>query len=36
MKPELSSAFVEKILPFKNPADFEHYLDGLRVAGLPE
>ena len=36
-KPDFSLAFVEKIMGyFRNPADLEHYLDGLRKAGLPE
>jgi len=37
IKPDFSLAFVEKIMGyFRNPADLEHYLDGLRKAGLPE
>lgn len=34
--PELTIARLRKRLPFKHAADLEHYLDGLRQAGLPE
>jgi len=34
--PELTIARLRKRLPFKHEADLEHYLDGLRHAGLPE
>jgi hypothetical protein len=26
----------ESMYPFRNPADLEHLLDGLRKAGMPE
>ncbi len=34
INPDYSLEHRRKILPYKNPADFEHILDGLRKAGL--
>jgi len=34
INPEYSLEHRRKILPYENPADFEHLLDGLRKAGL--
>ena len=36
LDPEFSSAHWAEIWPYKNQADRDHYLDGLRKAGLPE
>ena len=36
LQPEFSIRDWSQKLYFKNPADLEHYLDGLRKAGLPE
>jgi adenylate cyclase len=36
MNPEFSIAEIKRGLPFKNPTDLEVYLEGLRLAGLPE
>jgi TolB-like protein/Tfp pilus assembly protein PilF len=36
MNPDIAISEVEKRLPFKNSADLENYLEGLRLAGLPE
>jgi len=36
INPEFSVKQREKTLPYKNKADLERYLDGLRKAGLPE
>ena len=36
VNPEYSLEHKRKILPYKNPADFERIVDGLRQAGLPE
>jgi adenylate cyclase len=35
-RPDFTIGDVRKIEPFKDPADLEHLLDGLRKAGLPE
>jgi adenylate cyclase len=34
VKPDLSADFFESVLPWKDPAHLEHYIDGLRRAGL--
>jgi hypothetical protein len=34
--PEFSLAREMERVPYKNPADLERYIDGLRKAGLPE
>ncbi len=34
--PNFSATFIDAVLPFRNPADRDHYIDGLRKAGLPE
>ena len=36
INPDYSLEHRQRILPFKNPEDFEHILDGLRKAGLVE
>ena len=36
VNPDYSLEHKRKILPYKNPADFEHFADGLRKAGLVE
>ena len=36
LNPEYSLEYRRQILPYKNPADFDHIVDGLRKAGLPE
>ena len=36
INPDYSLEHRRKILPYKNPVDFEHLLDGLRKAGLAE
>jgi adenylate cyclase len=36
INPDYSLEHRRRILPFKNPVDFEHILDGLRKAGLAE
>jgi adenylate cyclase len=36
LEPEFSIRRISKTLSYRNPADLEHYLDGLRQAGLPE
>ena len=36
INPEFSTKRWSKGYAFKDPADWEHYLDGLRKAGLPE
>ncbi len=34
--PTFSVSFIDAVLPFRNPADRDHYVDGLCKAGLPE
>ena len=34
INPEYSLEYRRKVLPYKNPADFESVVDGLRKAGL--
>ncbi len=36
INPDYSLEHRRKVLPYKNPADFEHVVDGLRKAGLVE
>ena len=36
INPTVSATFIDAVLPFRNPADRDHYIDGLRKAGLPE
>ncbi len=35
MRPDFSAEYVAQILPFKNPANIEYIIDGLRKAGMP-
>ena len=34
--PTFSVSFIDAVLPIRSPADRDHYIDGLRKAGLPE
>ena len=34
INPEYSLEHRRKTLPYKNPRDFEHIVDGLRIAGI--
>ena len=36
VNPDYSLEHRRKVLPYKNPEDFEHVVEGLRKAGLPE
>jgi adenylate cyclase len=36
VSPAYSLEHRRKVLPYNNPADFEHFLEGLRKAGVPE
>jgi adenylate cyclase len=36
INPNYSLEHRRRVLPYKNPADFEHIVEGLRKAGLPE
>ena len=36
VKPDFCSETIDESLRFRNAADREHYLEGLRKAGLPE
>ncbi len=36
INPEYSLDFKRRLLPYKNPADFEDFAEGLRKAGIPE
>jgi adenylate cyclase len=36
LEPGFSTETFRRTMPFKNPADVDHYLDGLRKAGLPD
>jgi adenylate cyclase len=36
VKPDYSLDQRRKLLPYKNPEDFEKVVEGLRKAGLPE
>jgi tetratricopeptide (TPR) repeat protein len=36
VSPNYTVARGRSVLSFRNEADFEHYMDGLRMAGLPE
>ncbi len=35
VKPDLSTEYFQTILPFKEPAEMKHFMDGLHKAGLP-
>jgi tetratricopeptide (TPR) repeat protein len=35
ISPDYSLDHRRRVLPYKDPTDFEHVLDGLRKAGLP-
>ena len=35
LNPDFSMEQIKKVFPFKNPDDLEHFLSGLRKAGLP-
>jgi adenylate cyclase len=36
VNPEYSLERMRRILPYKNPKQFDFFVDGLRKAGLPE
>ncbi len=36
INPAFSARFIDTVLPIRNPVDRDHYVDGLRKAGLPE
>ena len=36
LRPDFCSALVERTIPFQRPEDLEHFLEGLRKAGIPE
>lgn len=36
LKPDVTCAFATEVLPFSRGADREHFLSGLREAGLPD
>lgn len=36
IKPDFSTAFIDRVIRIRNPDDRAHYLEGLRKAGLPE
>ena len=36
IQPTFSASFIDAVLPFKDPTDRDHYIDGLHKAGLPE
>jgi adenylate cyclase len=36
LKPDFSAATIDETIRIRNPADREHFLEGLRKAGLPE
>ena len=36
INPAFSAKFIDTVLPIRNPVDRDHYVDGLRKAGLPE
>jgi hypothetical protein len=36
LDPELRVSKLTDVVPFRQPGDFDRYVDGLRKAGLPE
>jgi adenylate cyclase len=36
LNPNFSASFIDAVTPLRNPADRDHFIDGLRKAGLPE
>jgi adenylate cyclase len=36
LRPDYSRALVERAMPYKRREDLDHFIEGLRKAGLPE
>jgi adenylate cyclase len=36
LHPDFSTEFIGALWPYKDAADFDHFVDGLRKAGMPE